>query len=340
VTRPGRPVTRLALVAALLAAADSSAPSPLALPGAEGGIGFDDLRFSPELHRILVPAGRTGRLDLVDPASRAVEVVEGFSRSASRVRGHGEGTTSADAGEGFVFAIDRTARTLVVVDPRARRVVARTSLDGAPDYVRWVGPTHEMWVTEPAREAIETFRFQGGATPTLTRTGKISVPAGPESLVVDAPRGRAYTNTFKDATVSIDLSGHATTASWPNGCRSARGIALDPARGWVFVGCDEGKAVALDPSHGGRTVGTAKTGDGVDGIAYSPQLSHLYVPAADAATLSVIAVGEQGQLEPLGTLATALDAHCAAADEQANVYVCDPRSGRLLVARDPYPPSH
>ena len=333
-------MTRLVLVAALLVAADSSAPSPLPLPGGDGGIGFDDLKFSPELQRVLVPAGRTGRLDLVDPATRSVEVVEGFSRSASRDRGHGEGATSADAGAGFVFAIDRTSRTLVAVDPRARRVVASTKLDGAPDYVRWVEPTREVWVTEPARESIETIRFRGGATPTLTRTGRISVTAGPESLVVDAAHGRAYTNTFKDATVAIDVPGHAVTARWPNGCRGARGIALDAGRGWVFVGCDEGKAVALDASHGGKTIGTAKTGDGVDSIAYSPQLSHLYVPAADSATLSVIAVGEHGQLETLGSLPTAPEAHCAAADEHSNVYVCDPRNGRLLVARDPYPPSH
>jgi DNA-binding beta-propeller fold protein YncE len=328
------------VVAVLLAAAGAPALSPLPLPGGEGGIGFDDLRFSAELNRILVPAGRTGRLDLVDPSSRSVEVVEGFSRSASQDRGHGEGTTSADAGAGFVFAIDRTNRTLVAVDPRARIIVTRTKLEGAPDYVRWVEPTHEVWVTEPAREAIETFRFQGGATPTLTRTGKIPVPAGPESLVVDAAHGRAYTNTFKDATVSIDVPGHAVIASWPNGCRGARGLALDAGRGWVLVGCDEGKAVALDASHGGRTVGTAKTGGGVDSIAYSPQLSHLYVPAADAATLTVLGVGERGQIETLGTLPTAPDAHCAAADAQSGVYVCDPRNGRLLVLRDPYPPSH
>jgi hypothetical protein len=148
-----------------------------------------------------------------------------------------------------------------------------------------------------------------------------------------------FTNTFKDATVAVDLRSHAVTASWPNGCRGARGLALDAGRGWVFVGCEEGKAVALDAAHGGTMIGTAKTGGGVDSIAYSPQLSHLYVPSANTASLSVIAVGEHGQLETQGTMPTAPDAHCAAADEQARVWVCDPRNGRLLVTRDPYPPS-
>src|SRR4051812_24335274 len=54
--------------------APSSAPTdgfvPVPLPGASGGIGFDDLTFAPRLHRVLAPAGRTGKLDLIDPATR------------------------------------------------------------------------------------------------------------------------------------------------------------------------------------------------------------------------------------------------------------------------------
>lgn len=332
-------MTGPAVLAALLAAAAPARGLELPMPGGEGGIGFDDLRFSPALHRVLVPAGRTGRLDLVDPRTRSVAAVEGFSRSASRERGHSEGITSADAGRGYVFAVDRTDRTLVAVDPGARRIVARAKLEAGPDYVRWVEPAGEIWVTEPSREAIETFRFDAGSTPTLARTGRIAVPAGPESLVVDPGRARAYTNTFEDSTLAIDVATRSVTARWPNGCRGARGIALDERHGWVFVGCDEGRAVALDAARDGARLGAARTGAGVDSIAYSPALSHLYVPAADAATLSVVAVRPDGRLAPLGTSPTAPDAHCAAADDASHVYVCDPASGALLVLADPYPPS-
>lgn len=327
-----------ALATALLAGATPSAPARLALPGGAGGIGLDDLRFASELGRVIVPAGRTGRVDLVDPATGGVEVVEGLSRSASRDRGHGEGTTSADAGGGYVFAIDRTARSVVVIDPVARRIVTRARLSAGPDYVRWVAPTGEVWVTEPAREAIETFRLEARSG-RLVRTGAVSVPDGPESLVVDPERGFAYTNTFRDSTVAIALRSRAVVSRWPNGCRGARGIALDAERGWVFVGCEEGAAVALDAVHGGRLLGTARAGEGVDGIDFSPQLSHLYVPAADAATLSILGVGAHGELAPLGTIPTAPGAHCAAAAVHARVCVCDPRGGALLVLRDPHPPS-
>lgn len=324
---------------AVLLATASVAPASLPLPGGEGGIGFDDLRFSRELGRVVVPAGRTGRLDLIDPRTRSIESVPGFGRTESRTRGHEDGTTSADVGGGFVFAIDRTERTLVAVDPGALRIVARAGLGGGPDYVRWVEATGEVWVTEPDREAIEIFRFERAPTPSFAPAGTIPVPGGPESLVVDSASGRAFTNTFRDATLAVDLRSRAVTARWPNGCRRARGVALDTVRGLVFVGCDEGKAVALDPAHGGRTVGSARTGGGVDGIAYGPRLSHLYVPAGEAATLSIIGVDDGGRLQPLGTAPAAPGAHCVAADDQGNVYLCDPRGGSVLVIADPFPGS-
>src|SRR6267142_3892860 len=43
--------------------------TPVELPAGGPGIGFDDLRFSAALKRLLVPAGRSGNLDLIDPAT-------------------------------------------------------------------------------------------------------------------------------------------------------------------------------------------------------------------------------------------------------------------------------
>lgn len=318
---------------ALLAAA---APAPVSLPGGAGGIGFDDLRFSSELRAVLVPAGRTGRVDLVRGGEGRIASLAIFGSVPSRGRGHEDGTTSADVGQGYVFAIDRTTRVLAAVDPGSRRVVARAELAGGPDYVRWVGATREVWVTEPDRAWIETFRFDHG---TLTRTGTVAVPGGPESLVVDAPRRRAYTNTFADATVAIDVGSRSIAARWPNRCRGARGLALDPDRGWLFVGCAEGMAVSLDVGHGGEEVGAARAGAGVDVIDFGRALSHLYVPGASEASLTVMAVDGKGALRALGEVATAPGAHCVAADDAGNVYVCDPRRGRLLTFRDPYPAS-
>src|SRR5215469_9398337 len=108
------------------------------LPGGDGGIGFDDMGFAPLLHMILVPAGRTGNLDLIDPATKQVTAISGFSSRPFFGGEHEEGVTSADEGGGLLFATDRDATQLNVIDPKTKSVVARVPLASIPDYVRFV----------------------------------------------------------------------------------------------------------------------------------------------------------------------------------------------------------
>src|SRR5919202_1295107 len=66
------------------------------LPEGDGGIGFDDLQYDAKLGRVIVPAGRTGKLDLIDPSTREVTAISGFSADAQFEGGHGGGATPAD----------------------------------------------------------------------------------------------------------------------------------------------------------------------------------------------------------------------------------------------------
>src|SRR5262249_17238016 len=93
-------------------------------------------------------------------------------------------------------------------------------------------------------------------------------------------------------------------------------------------------ATALDVTHDGKRLGAVAAGGGVDIIAYSPALGHLYVPGGDSATMRVIAVGPNGDLKVLATVPTAPDAHCVAAERLGNAYVCVPQNGRLLLLSD------
>jgi streptogramin lyase len=314
---------------------EQASPRIIALPGGEGGIGFDDLQYAPALGRLLVPAGRTGRLDLVDPATGAVTSIGGFTSTDAFSGGHSEGTTSAVDGGGTLYAIDRTARSLVVIDPLASRIVARVPLRADPDYVRWVEPTREIWVTEPDAEIIEV--FAAGSGPAPTGVGVIEVAGGPESLVVSPARRRAYTHLWKGRTVAIDLDSRRVVETWNNGCGGSRGIALDDERGWLFVGCAEGAGVVLDVAHDGVELGRVPTGSGVDVIAYAPSIRHLYLPAATSATLAIIDVADSGALTLVHELPTAQGAHCAVTDDRGGVWVCDPAGGRLLELRDSLP---
>jgi hypothetical protein len=97
--------------------------------------------------------------------------------------------------------------------------------------------------------------------------------------------------------------------------------------------------VALDVAHDGKRLGSVATAKGVDIIAWSPKLGHLYVPGGDSAAMSVVAVDAHGGLRVVGTLPTAPDAHCVAADDAGHAYVCDPTHGRVLVFADSLAPA-
>jgi hypothetical protein len=324
-----------ALSAAPVESAENS-PRVIQLPGGEAGIGLDDLCFSPTLGELLVPAGRTGKLDLVDPSTGKVVEIAGFSSQKDFEGGHGEGITSVSEGAGLLFVTDRSSLELSIVDPVKKAVVGRTPLSASPDYVRWLESSRELWITEPDSERFELFRFEDGPPPRAVSIGRIEVAGGPESLVFDAKRGRAYTHIEGGRTLAIDLQSHDVVATWENGCSEAKGIALDTERGLLFIGCEEGGSAVLDVATG-KVLGEIELGGGIDLIAYVPARQRLYVPSGETATLAILAVSPRGTLSLLGTFATAEDSHCIAAGPNDAVYVSDPTHGRLIEVVDPYP---
>ena len=322
----------------VIAASSAIMSTPLPLPGGESGIGFDDMGFAPSIHKVLVPAGRSGNLDLIDPDTMQVTAIGGFSSRRSFGGGHGQGVTSADEGRGLLFATDRDAKMLDVVDPITQSVIATAPLASGPDYVRYVSATNEVWVTQPGAARIEVFSLptSGGSKP--VHVDFISIAGGPESLIIDNKRGRAYTHLWTDTTLAIDLKTRKIAARWKNGCRGSRGIAMDDARGFLFAGCDEGKLNVLDLNTGAQ-LGSASSGSGVDIIAYNSHLAHAYLPGEESATMAIVGISAKGAATVLGTVNTADGAHCVATDDRGNAYVCDPKGGRVLIVNDTLPPS-
>src|SRR5262249_57095185 len=112
-----------------------------------------------------------------DPDSLAVTEIRGFSTDPSYDGGHDFGATSVDDGHGLLYVTDRTALKLLAVDPAAGAIIGSAGLASIPDYVRYVAPTDELWVTEPVSGQIEVF-----AAATLGAVATIPVASGPESL--------------------------------------------------------------------------------------------------------------------------------------------------------------
>jgi hypothetical protein len=309
------------------------------IPGGEGGIGFDDMVFSSELHKVLVPAGHTGKLYLIDPTSYSMTSIGGFSSSAVMEKGHEVGITSADEGLGYIFAADHGKHQLVAIDLNSGIVISTADLAGDADYVRY--ENREIWVTEPHNKQIQIFRIASqeamalGSIETLVLTfvAVVPVPAGPESLMIDHVRNRAYTNLGPNA-AAIDLKSHAIVTTWSNDCTKSRGDALDEQKGFLFVSCGEGKVVVFDLNHGNKKISELTTDPGPDVISYNAKLSHLYLTSSKNATLSVLGVSAQGGLSLLGRAQADKRSHCVVSDDQNNIWVCDPLRGQLLRFKD------
>ena len=312
--------------------------TPVAIPGGDKGIGFDDLNFSKSLHKLLVPAGQTGKLFLIDPTSFTMSSVGGFSASPEFKKGHEKGISSADEGEGFFFVPDHGTHQLDAVNEKTGLIEASVPLSSDPDFVRYTGVNHELWVTEPDgdKKQIEVFKFIAADKPTLSRAFVIPVTNGPESLTINHVRQQAYTN-LGNQVAAIDLKTHAIISQWPNGCEKPRGTVVDEQRGFLFIGCGEGKADVLDLNQNGKQVGSLTTGAGVDLIDFNAHLNHMYITGSKTATLSVLGVSPKGELTLLGTGQAAIRSHCVTGDDQNNIWVCDPKKGQLLRYKDSFP---
>src|SRR6516162_1730346 len=302
----------------------------VSLPGGEERIGFDDIVYTPALHQVIVPAAQTGRVYLIDPATWSHE-------SCAVWQGR---TTSADAGDGYVFAVDRTRSAVNVIDPKLHKVVASATLEMEPDIVRYVPATHEVWVTEehPQKGQVEILTFSDSGKPRLLRAAVVKVAGGggPESLAVDTVRSRVYTNREdQKVTVAIDIATHRIVAEWKNGTEgSSSGLALDETQAWLFVGSGAGGVAVVDVAHNGRILGTLKVGKGTDLIGYNPTLRHVYVPDPKVGMLAIIGVSPGGEPRLLCTVETAKGSHAAAADNRGQVWVTDPDHGRVLMVKD------
>ena len=340
------------------------------LPVSAKTISFDDFTYDPQVRRVIIPARETGDLALIDPITMKTLLIPGFSQQSSPDNPM-IGATSATAVNGLIFVLDKSGLKIHIVDPQAGKIVGSAPVLVAPDLIRYVPITRELWVTEKASEQIEIFKLSPADRPSLQSTGVLSVTNGPEALLIDNTRGVAYTNQpMMGLTAVIDLATHRIISEWGNGCSKARSMALDEEHGYLFVACNEGKLVMIDVIHGGLQITSQTYGGGLDFVAYNPRLGHIYLPSGKSAVLAIFAVSQSTStpaptntslpgatptispretpgptptpnikiaLVRLGTADTALNAKCVISDDFNNVWLCDPDHGQLLLVHDTFP---
>jgi DNA-binding beta-propeller fold protein YncE len=337
-----RTIMLLAIIAAGCSAIRLDSPSKvttafavsyIALPGGKaGGVAMDYLAYDRVHHQVWVPAGNTGRVDVVHVPDERVASVEGFATAEIERRGTKRtvGPSSATVGDGIVYVGNRGDSSVCAVDAESLRVGSCITLDSSPDGLAYVRSTREVWATTARDHSIVVIDTAGG---TLRRTATIALDGQPEGFAVDDTRGIFYTNLEdKDRTLAIDTHSRQVTSTWLPDCGEdgPKGLALDVRLDYLAVACID-HVLVLDAGHDGKLLSTLHVGEGVDNIDYVEQRHELYVAAARAATLTIARLDPQGGLTLRVTVATKPGARNAVATDEGTAYLTDSSDGKILV---------
>jgi len=296
-------------------------------------IGMDYLAYDAVNHRVWVPAGNTGKVDVIDVPSGKLTPIAGFVTSPNPRAGRPKmGPSSATVADGVVWIGNRGDNTVCSFDGKTLAKRTCIHLASMPDGLAYASATREIWVTTPRDQTI-TIVAVGGKTPAASSS--IKLEGDPEGYAIDAARGIFFTNLEdKNRTLAIDLKSHEVVANWTTGCDSEgpRGLAIDVARKLLFVACSNG-ASTLDLGHDGKLLGHLKTGDGVDNIDYRAETMMLYVASGKDATLTIAKVSEAGALSVSATAPTAAGARNPVVDGDGTAYVADSQRGRVIIVK-------
>ena len=298
----------------------------ITLPGGPP-VAMDYLAYDTANHRVWVPAGNTGKVDVVDTATGKVTSISGFATiPAPRPGRPAMGPSSASVGQGGVWVGNRGDDSVCSFDGKTLAKGACVKVPAMPDGVQYVAATHELWVTTPETQSL-TILGASGKTPAVT----IPVGGAPEGYALDG--GVFYTNLEdKNRTLAIAVKGRKIVSNWASGCGDdgPRGLAVDGPRHLLLVACADG-AVAHDLAHDGKVLGRIVTGKGVDNIDYLPARKLLFVASREDGKLTIARVSDAGAIDVVATAATATGARNAVVDEAGTAYVADTAGGRLVV---------
>jgi DNA-binding beta-propeller fold protein YncE len=318
-------VIAVGIMASATSAQNSTAPKytvhTLPLPdNGTGDVSMDYIAFDPTTNSLWVPGGNTAAVDVVDVATGKVRQIQNLTTSQVQARGGTRvlGPSGVSIGEGVVYIGNRGGSEVCAFNARTLARVACQPLDARPDGVAYVAPTKEVWVTTPGEQGI---RILDGTT--LAQKTKLTYPGNPEGYAVDAKRGRFYTNLEdKDRTVAIDLKTHETVATWNPACGGGgpHGLALDVARGHLFIGCDA-TAEVMNVGGDGVVLSKVETGDGVDDIHYESATHLLYVGAARGARLTIARADSAGKLTTVAQVATQNGARNGVVTKDGTIYL-------------------
>ena len=237
--------------------------------GGDGG--WDYVTIDGPANRLYI--ARANRVEVVDTTTgKKVGEIGGLHRT------HG---IALDPDGKFGYITDGDGNAVILFDRSTLATVETIPGGNGPDGIIFEPATHTVWA------------FDGhGQTATVidATTHKVvaTVPLSgkPEAAAVDG-QGTIYDNLEdKSEVVRIDARTKTITATWPAGCESPSGLAIDTAAHHLFPVCEGDKMSVID-SHTGKLVASPSIGDGPDAAGFSDAHQLAFATSGDG-ILSVV----------------------------------------------------
>lgn len=182
-----------------------------------------------------------------------------------------------------------------------------------------VGENPDAIVYESKRQEVYAFNGKSNSVTILgARSGKVvrttALPGKPEFAVADSERSQVFVNIEdKHEVVSISTDTHKITAHFPIAPgETPTGIALDSARGLLFIGCENQKMILINATSG-KVLDSIPIGNGVDATAFDPE-TKLAFSSNGEGSLTIARVDSNDKLMLIQVLKTERGARTLALD--------------------------
>ncbi len=177
----------------------------------------------------------------------------------------------SDGGGNAVVAFDRATLAIVAIIPAGTN----------PDGITFEPATHTVWAFNGRSHDATVIDAA-----TLKVVATIALPGKPEFPQADGT-GIVYDN-IEDKSEIVRLDAHTMklTDTWPAGCDSPSGLAIDTAGHRLFTVCDGNKMAVLDYTTG-KVLATPAIGTGPDAARYSAKQNLAFASCGEG-VLSVV----------------------------------------------------
>jgi len=233
--------------------------------------GWDYLLVDSAAHRVYITRG--DHVDAVDTTNgKLLGTISGL---------HGTHGVALDPDGKVGYISDGGGNAVVVFDRANFSTVATIPAGTNPDAIIYEPATKSVWAFNGRSKNITVI---DAASRKVIAT--IDVPGKPEFAVSDG-KGSVYNNIEdKSEVLKIDASAHTITATWPAGCESPSGLALDLSGNRLFPVCDGNKMSVIDAASG-KILATPSIGDGPDAAGWNAKDKLAFASSGDG-VLSVV----------------------------------------------------